>query len=173
MTVKELAEELKTSKTTIKNIIKRLDIKTEKKLDRGQEIIDLTEEQANAIREKYYTKHPANFSANPENVTANITENTEKVSENTENPTEKLIAILKDQLDRKDQQIADLQDKLDKAYIEIADIAKKAQYITAADKTAQIIDKQQQKEDHEAPAADPGQTQTEKKGFLSRIFGRK
>ena len=50
MTIKELAAELNTSKTTIKNIIKRLGIEPQKKLDRGQEVIFLTESEIEKIK---------------------------------------------------------------------------------------------------------------------------
>lgn len=59
----------------------------------------------------------------------------------------KMLEMLQVEIEKKDQQIERLQDSLDKAYAEIADLAKKAQYITAADKTVQIMDKQQQQEE--------------------------
>ena len=59
MTIKDLAAELNTSKTTIKNIMKRLGIEPQKKLDRGQEVIFLTESEIEKIKAHYYEKHPA------------------------------------------------------------------------------------------------------------------
>ena len=132
MTVKQLADELKTSKTTIKNIMNRLNIKPQKKLDKGQEVIFLTEKEVEIIKEQFLEKHPAenteNFTAkesgkgekvseNTENFTEKHTENTEKTTENTENTniSEKLIALLQQDLDAKNKQIDDLNNRLAEA----------------------------------------------------------
>lgn len=64
-----------------------------------------------------------------------------------QNTAAKMLEMLQAEIEKKDQQIERLQNSLDKAYAEIADLAKKAQYITAADKTVQIMDKQQRQEE--------------------------
>ena len=128
MTIKELAAELNTSKTTIKNIIKRLGIEPQKKLDRGQEVIFLTESEIEKIKTHYFEKHPAenteNFTGNTENFTENVSGKSEKVSANTEKSTEKaeslgvterLVELLQQDLESKNKQIDDLNNRLAEA----------------------------------------------------------
>lgn len=128
MTIKELAAELNTSKTTIKNIMKRLGIEPQKKLDRGQEVIFLTESEIEKIKAHYFEKHPAenteNFTANTEKSTENVSGKSEKVSAKTEKTTEKaeslevterLITLLQQDLESKNKQIDDLNSRLAEA----------------------------------------------------------
>ena len=128
MTIKELAAELNTSKTTIKNIIKRLGIEPQKKLDRGQEVIFLTESEIEKIKAHYFEKHPAenteNFTANTEKSTENVSGKSEKVSAKTEKSTEKaeslgvterLVELLQQDLESKNKQIDDLNNRLAEA----------------------------------------------------------
>ena len=121
MTIKELAAELNTSKTTIKNIIKRLGIEPQKKLDRGQEVIFLTESEIEKIKSHYFEKHPAE---NTENFTENVSGKSEKVSAKTEKNTEKaeslgvterLVELLQQDLESKNKQIDDLNNRLAEA----------------------------------------------------------
>ena len=121
MTIKELAAELNTSKTTIKNIIKRLGIEPQKKLDRGQEVIFLTESEIEKIKSHYFEKHPAE---NTENFTENVSGKSEKVSAKTEKSTEKaeslgvterLVELLQQDLESKNKQIDDLNNRLAEA----------------------------------------------------------
>lgn len=128
MTVRELAAELNTSKTTIKNILKKLEISPQKQLEKGQEVIFLTEADIEQIKVHYFKKHPATntakFSEKGENITENVNGNTEKVFGNTENNTaksenfeitEKLIEMLQQDLELKNKQIDDLNNRLSEA----------------------------------------------------------
>lgn len=128
MTIKDLAAELNTSKTTIKNIMKRLGIEPKKKLDRGQEVIFLTESEIEKIKAHYFEKHPAenteNFTANTEKSTENVSGKGEKVSANTEKNaekaeslwvTERLVELLQQDLESKNKQIDDLNNRLAEA----------------------------------------------------------
>lgn len=128
MTVKQLAEELNTSKTTIKNIIKRLNIIPQKRMERGQEVIFLSEQEIEQIKRQFLENHPAENSENftekvsgkGENFTAKSTENTTKSTENTENTKEnnisgKLVEILRQDLEIKNKQIENLNNRLAEA----------------------------------------------------------
>lgn len=135
MTVKQLAAELNTSKTTIKNIMRKLNISPQKKMDRGQEVIFLSESEIEQIKKRFLENHPAESSGNPtENVsgkgekfTENPTEKSEKQTENTEKSTEntekieenkisgQLIDILRQDLEIKNKQIEDLNNRLAEA----------------------------------------------------------
>lgn len=132
--------------------------------------------------------------------TAKSLENTEK-SQSIES-LNKMLAIIEKQLEEKDKIIAqrdkeleqksqelqkvrddaaaerkDLQDKLAKAYEDITDLAKKAQYITAADKTNQIMEKIEQEVPEsviEINEEEPKEEIVEeKKGFFSKLFRRR
>lgn len=86
----------------------------------------------------------------------------------------KMLEMLQEEIKKKDKQIERLQDSLDKAYITIGDLASKAQYITAADKTAQIMDKQMlDKKTSDSPKEIIEETDNKpKKSFWKRVFGR-
>lgn len=183
-TVKEIADILGVSKTTVQKAIKAASIECDKveknrqyySLEKTKQIIikankdfDLDTLQVGLEVENSPTK--------TENQTENsqiLTENSPTESENSKTKTEnsptidKALEILEKQLDEKDSTIKDLQEKLDAAYSQIseqsktiADLATKAQYITAADKTAQIMDKQQKQEEMKASAAAADIVQTE------------
>ena len=183
-TVKEIADILGVSKTTVQKAIKAAAIECDKveknrqyySLEKTKQIIikankdfDLDTLQVGLEVENSPTK--------TENQTENsqiLTENSPTESENSKTKTEnsptidKALEILEKQLDEKDSTIKDLQEKLAAAYSQIseqsktiADLATKAQYITAADKTAQIMDKQQKQEEMKASAAAADIVQTE------------
>ena len=57
-----------------------------------------------------------------------------------------LLEMMKQEIAKKDDEIKDLRDKLDHAYSRIGELAEQAHYITAADKTAQIMEKQEESE---------------------------
>lgn len=183
-TVKEIADILGVSKTTVQKAIKAAAIECDKveknrqyySLEKTKQIIikankdfDLDTLQVGLEVENSPTK--------TENQTENsqiLTENSPTESENSKTKTEnsptidKALEILEKQLDEKDSTIKDLQEKLAAAYSQIseqsktiADLATKAQYITAADKTAQIMDKQQKQEEMKASAAATDIVQTE------------
>ena len=87
--------------------------------------------------------------------------------------SKELLEMLKEEIAKKDKQIEQLQANLQTAYMQIADMAKKAQYITAADKTERII-QQQSKEDIEVTAAAKNQNTEEKpKRKWYQIFRKK
>ena len=82
-----------------------------------------------------------------------------------------MLEMLKEEIRKKDKQIERLQDSLDKAYMTIGDLANKAQYITSADKTAQIMDKQQQKDKHKDIIEEPERPEKAKKErFWSKLL---
>ena len=183
-TVKEIADILGVSKTTVQKAIKAAAIecdkveknrqyysleKTKQIIIKANKVFDLDTLQVGLEVENSPTK--------TENQTENsqiLTENSPTESENSKTKTEnsptidKALEILEKQLDEKDSTIKDLQEKLAAAYSQIseqsktiADLATKAQYITAADKTAQIMDKQQKQEEMKASAAAADIVQTE------------
>lgn len=147
-TMKDIADTLKVSKTTVRKAIKAAAIDYDKvesnkyfySIDKTKQIIkninsdfDLRGLQSDLETENSETKF-----ANSQTET----ENSETI--------EVALNILEKQLNEKDNTIKDLQEKLAAAYTQIgeqsktiADLAAKAQYITAADKTAQLLDKQE------------------------------
>ena len=177
MTVKQLAEELKVSKTTIKNIMRKNNIIPQKKLVNGQYIIDLSGEETEAIRKYFNFKHPQNeaetitanttnepktpknLSANTENITAKHTENTEKTE-----ITESLIKLLQQDLEAKNKQIEDLNNRLAEA-MKALDQEQQLKAI-AEKKILELEAKPAEKEDHK----EADQDQNIKKGFFKRLF---
>ena len=183
-TVKEIADILGVSKTTVQKAIKAAAIEFDKveknrqyySFEKTKQIIikankdfDLDTLQVGLEVENSPTK-TENQTENSQILTENSPTESENSKTQTENsPTiEKALEILEKQLDEKDSTIKDLQEKLAAAYSQIseqsktiADLATKAQYITAADKTAQIMDKQQKQEEMKASAAAADIEQTE------------
>jgi len=183
-TVKEIADILGVSKTTVQKAIKAAAIEFDKveknrqyySFEKTKQIIvkvnkdfDLGTLQVGLEVENSPTK-TENQTENSQILTENSPTESENSKTQTENsPTiEKALEILEKQLDEKDSTIKDLQKKLAAAYSQIseqsktiADLATKAQYITAADKTAQIMDKQQKQEEMKASAAAADIVQTE------------
>ena len=172
-TMKDIADTLKVSKTTVRKAIKAAAIDYDKvesnkyfySIDKTKQIIkninsdfDLRGLQSDLETENSETKF-----ANSQTETAILTENSKTETENSETKfansqtetensktIEVALNILEKQLNEKDNTIKDLQEKLAAAYTQIgeqsktiADLAAKAQYITAADKTAQLLDKQE------------------------------
>jgi len=172
-TMKDIADTLKVSKTTVRKAIKAAAIDYDKvesnkyfySIDKTKQIIkninsdfDLRGLQSDLETENSETKF-ANSQTETAILTANSqteTENSETKFANSQTETENsktievALNILEKQLNEKDNTIKDLQEKLAAAYTQIgeqsktiADLAAKAQYITAADKTAQLLDKQE------------------------------
>lgn len=172
-TMKDIADILKVSKTTVRKAIKAAAIDYDKvesnkyfySIDKTKQIIkninsdfDLRGLQSDLETENSETKF-ANSQTETEILTANSqteieNSKTEFANSQTETENSKTIEvalnILEKQLNEKDNTIKDLQEKLAAAYTQIgeqsktiADLAAKAQYITAADKTAQLLDKQE------------------------------
>ena len=183
-TVKEIADILGVSKTTVQKAIKAAAIEWDK-VEKNRQYYSFEKTKQIIVKvKKYFDLGTLQFGLEVENSptkTENQTENSQILTENsptesensktkTENsPTiDKALEILEKQLDEKDSTIKDLQEKLAAAYSQIseqsktiADLATKAQYITAADKTAQIMDKQQKQEEMKASAAAADIVQTE------------
>ena len=158
-TMKDIADTLKVSKTTVRKAIKAAAIDYDKvesnkyfySIDKTKQIIkninsdfDLRGLQSDLETENSETKF-----ANSQTETAILTANSQTETENSKT-IEVALNILEKQLNEKDNTIKDLQEKLAAAYTQIgeqsktiADLAAKAQYITAADKTAQLLDKQE------------------------------
>lgn len=117
--------------------------------------------------------------ANSESKTENSTDKLDNSTTKTENSetnaeiTSRMLDMLQDELNKKDQEIKELREKLDKAYDRIADMANKAQYITAADKTALIMDKQSQTENSEVVEAVSEDTvKPIKKSWWQKLWGK-
>ena len=105
-------------------------------------------------------KNTAKIATNGDN-SDNFAEVSEKSFEKSQNATLKLIEMLQNEIDKKDKELEKRDKRIEKleATIEehtktIADLAKQASYITAADKTAQIIDKSQEQAEAAAAADD-------------------
>ena len=193
-TVKDIADLLKVSKTTVQKYIKAASIQYDyiernKQFyspEKAKEIIksikpefDLSELGfANSQEETENSKTETENSKEKLEKSQTESENSQEKTANSEisaDATQRMLDMLQQEIEKKDKMITDLQEKLDKAYDKIADMADKAQYITAADKTAQLMDKQQKKEDTEivsAAAPDP-EAPKEKKSFFAKIVGRK
>jgi len=161
-TMKDIADTLKVSKTTVRKAIKAAAIDYDKvesnkyfySIDKTKQIIkninsdfDLRGLQSDLETENSETKF-ANSQTETENSETKFA-NSQTETENSET-IEVALNILEKQLNEKDNTIKDLQEKLAAAYTQIgeqsktiADLAAKAQYITAADKTAQLLDKQE------------------------------
>ena len=168
-TVKEIADILNVSKTTIQKAIKAANIEYDKiEKNRQYYCIDKTKQIIIKINKNFnYDALQEDFKTeNSPTETENQIENSKTKSENSPTETEnsktidKALEILENQLEEKDNTIKDLQEKLAAAYSQIseqsrtiADLATKAQYITAADKTAQIMDKQQKEKENKTSAA--------------------
>ena len=183
-TVKEIADILGVSKTTVQKAIKAAAIEFDKvEKNRQYYSFEKTKQIIVKVNKDFdfgnlqVGLEVENSQTKTENQTENsqiLTENSPTESENSKtqienSPTiEKALKILEKQLDEKDNTIKDLQEKLAAAYSQIseqsktiADLATKAQYITAADKTAQIMDRQQKQEKMKASAASDDMVQTE------------
>ena len=168
-TVKEIADILGVSKTTVQKAIKAAGIEFDKvEKNRQYYSFEKTKKIIIKVNKDFYLGAlQSDFDVeNSPTKTENQTENSPIESENSKTKTEnsptieKALEILEKQLDEKDSTIKDLQEKLAAAYSQIseqsktiADLATKAQYITAAAKTAQIMDKQQKQEEIKASAS--------------------
>ncbi len=178
-TIKQIADELGTSKTTVAKIIKKLGIEPQKQQLNNQYVIVLNSVEIGRIKSDFAERHPQTTANNKPQTTANVGGNQPQTAENTTanvggnlQTTEKALELLEKQLDIKDKTIKELQEQLAAAYkqiseqsLTIADLANKASYITAADKTVQIMDKQQ------AANTEP-QEEPQKKSLWDRIRGK-
>ena len=87
-----------------------------------------------------------------------------------------LLDMMKQEIAKKDDEIKDLRDKLDHAYSRIGELAEQAHYITAADKTAQIMEKQEESEREKVELQQPvnqALKETPKKRIFFNFFKKK
>lgn len=169
-TVKEIAELLDVSKPTVQKVIndKKIEACRIEKNKFRYYNIEQTKEIILEIQEDFdiekispnTAKNTAKFATNGDN-SDNFAEVSEKSFEKSQNATLKLIEMLQNEIDKKDKELEKKNKRIEKleATIEehtktIADLAKQASYITAADKTAQIIDKSQEQAEAAAAADD-------------------
>ena len=158
-TMKDIADILKVSKTTVRKAIKAAAIDYDKvesnkyfySIDKTKQIIKNinSDFDLRGLQSELETENSKTKFANSQTETAILTANSQTETENSKT-IEVALNILEKQLNEKDNTIKDLQEKLAAAYTQIgeqsktiADLAAKAQYITAADKTAQLLDKQE------------------------------
>lgn len=203
-TVKEIADIIEVSKPTVQRAINSAAVeadtvdKQQRRFyseDKAREIIisikpnfdfstcDIPPQSATDTDTNRNTEKQADTKADTESNTAPQSETDRNTAPQNENSStiDKALDILEKQLEDKDKTIKDLQDKLAAAYDKIADqsntiadLAQKAQYITAADKTALIMDKQQKAAEEAEIVEDTVEAKEEnKKGFFSRLFKRK
>lgn len=187
MTIKELADSIGVSKTTINKIIKELGLSPGLK-EGHKQMLDLSDEEVKEIKDRLLIPQTANKT---ENQTANQTEKTTNQTDETEkseNKTEKqdntliLIEMLKEELKAKneqlaikDKQIQDLSDRLSEASANLSEALKATrgqQYIAAQDKAAMMLETDQRGRE---PIVEPqnqqsGEAET-KKNWLARLLG--
>ena len=208
--VKDIAALLGVSKPTVQSYINNNDIQASRvaknntrlysydtaveiirALDAEFDISILCTQVPNSAKSEDEVPNLANDSEKQGNLAQNLAQNSaNSAKEQTEesDAIHIMLSMLQRELAAKDKMITelreekiDLQGKLAQAYADITDLAKKAQYITAADKTTQLLDLQekQKKEetivnapepdeessgsrpkDAETPAATPAETST-------------
>lgn len=208
--VKDIAALLGVSKPTVQSYINNNDIQASRvaknntrlysydtvveiirALDAEFDISILCTQVPNSAKSDDEVPNFANDSEKQGNLAQNLAQNSaNSAKEQTEesDAIHIMLSMLQRELAAKDRMITelreekiDLQGKLAQAYADITDLAKKAQYITAADKTTQLLDLQekQKKEetivnapepdkessgsrpkDAETPAATPAETST-------------
>lgn len=190
-TVKEIADLLQVSKTTVQKSIKANNIdydyisknKQYYSYEKTKKIIESIRKDFDFLKLENSQTKLENQLENSQTETENLKTKIENSETKTENQLEnsktdidtvnRMLDMLQQEIEKKDKTIQDLQDKLDKAYTQITDLATKAQYITAADKTAQIMDKQQQKETIINAAAANNEAEPQpKKSLWQRLFNK-
>lgn len=197
MTIKDLAESIGVSKTTINNTIKELGLKPALK-EGHKQMLDLNEAEVKAIKDRLLIPQTGElWTEKTENQTENQTKKTENQTEKTENDTEKtennekqpekvdntliLIEMLREelklkneQLAVKDKQIQDLSDRLSEANANLSDALKATrgqQYIAAQDKAVQLMEAADQRASDIVNQPKQDGNKAEKKGFLAKLLG--
>lgn len=175
-TVKDIAYLLDISKPTVQKVINRLGIEADR-IEKNK-FRYYSQEKTEAIIKEIKADFDLSQLSKTTANTENICDNTAKFIDKPQTDNETMARMLdllqaeiqkKDrELERKDKQIESLQTDLKQAYNQvseqaatIATMAQQASYITAADKTAQIIDKQA------AAAEEPQEEAKPKKKFFS------
>ena len=188
-TVKQIAEVLEVSKPTVQKLINKNSIQPVRIAKNKYRFYSLEDaaEIAKKINPSFNVSVLESVSAKPKNETAKPENQVEKPETLTAKPETKTakpqisdelellkrtVAIIEKQLDEKDKQIKDLSDRL----AEALQLTKGQQYITAADKTTELLEADNRRNVEEAdsviepePAA-PADS-SEKKGFWRRLFG--
>lgn len=200
-TVKEIADLLGVSKPTVQKVFNENFIEPDKieknkfryySYDKTVLVIEKLKPDFDFSILPKNTEKPLESTEKPQTNPQEFAERIEKPQ--SEEALERMLSIIEKQLEEKDKLIAqknreielleeraereraDLQDKLAKAYSQISEMAQKAQYITAVDKTAQIMEKQKCEETdivvEESPAAATGEPETKevKKSLFQRLF---
>lgn len=155
-TIKQIADELNITKPTVRKYLRQLKIEPiRKEVNR----LLYSGEAANSIAAAV----GSSFLFELENSENSEVENLKNPFEKAEKPTEKrektennaafdsILVMLREEIEKKDKEIAELKtqiqkkdERIDKYIEEIISMSGKAQYITAADKTATMIEKKQQ-----------------------------
>ena len=220
-TVKQIADLLGKTKPTVQKVINENFIEADKieknkfryySYEKTVFIIRVIDPDFNFSKLPQNTEKSPKNTAKPQNISQDLLETTEKPQ--SEEALNRMLTIIEQQLAEKNKMLAqkdkeiqelreqaerersDLQNKLAAAYEQISEMAQKAQYITAADKTVQIMDKQKNEEAAEVPdpkIVDPDPKEEEKlaaaigkpktsdtidpakprkKSFFSRIFSK-
>lgn len=200
-TVKQIAELLGVSKPTVQKAIKELAISPEREQNNNRRyynyadtvaIIKLINKDFDFSSLLAVGEKPPTETAKPQTEPPKTEKSTEKPP--TEPPKEEeetakppnseevellksMLAVIQEQLKEKDNQLAikdkqiqDLSDRL----AEAMQLTKAQQYITAADKTVELIetDIKREEEPKESIAVNEDKSTIKKKGFWQRIFGK-
>ena len=198
-TVKEIADLLSVSKPTIQRYINTAAIEPDKEenqcryynFDKAVKIIKAVNAEFDISRIAADHEAPQNDAPQTATAPQNDAPQAATPPQNAEiDILKSVIATIQEQLVIKDKQIANMDRQIaayedqitdySKRLKEALELTKGQQYIAAADKTAQIMDKESAGKENIntaavdetiTPAADQKETQTEKKSFWKRIFG--
>lgn len=165
--VKEIADLIGVSKPTVQKVINENFFEADRieknkfryySVEKTTHIIRLIKPDFDFSLLPKNTENSSKNTEKPQNIPQESAENIEK-PQNQGDSMERMLSIIEQQLNEKNKLLAqkdkeiqelkeqaererkDLQDKLSSAYSQISEMAQKAQYITAVDKTAQIMDK--------------------------------
>lgn len=174
-TVKQIADLLAVSKPTVQKVINENGIEADR-IEKNKFRYYSVEKAETIIREINADFDLSILSQDTAN-TAKIGNDTAKVSDKPPTDTEiisRMLDMMKEEMqkkdreiERKERQIESLQADLKEAYKQIGTLAGQASFITAADKTAQIMDMQQAAADKEEQVAEqPPQEEQKKKKSL-------
>lgn len=187
-TVKEIADLLNVSKPTIQRYINTAAIEPDKEenqcryynFDKAVKIIKAVNAEFDISRIAADHEAPPNDAPQ----TATPPQNAEiEILKSVIATIQEQLVIKDKQIANMDRQIAAYEDQItdySKRLKEALELTKGQQYIAAADKTAQIMDKESAGKENIntaavdetiTPAADQKETQTEKKSFWKRLFG--
>ncbi len=182
-TVKEIAELVGVSKPTAQKIFAEMGIEPIETENNNRRIYSYEDGKRvlERLQPDFDFSKITEKTAKPQNITANLAENTAKLQLAQMEALNKTIEVLTDQLEKKDQQLAakdqqikDLNDRLAEALA----LSKQQHYISAAEKTKDLIEVQTDtKNSQDKPAVDPETIKPEppqkpqkKRSFWSRLF---